>query len=337
MERSNADIIHDAWGQLFLHTQGIEEELKRKWSTLGNEISFAGVSAIYKYFRGKISKKKIEEVLSTLPTYTKYKEKRRPAFHNPIFIYYKHQIWGIDLVYVKKWKGYNDGIQYLLTVLESFSRKLFIIPMRNKTAETTVSSFKLIHKHIGENPRMVYADKGGEFQSTNFIQYCESNKINLVFSESPYKSSMVERAQRTLENIMYKHMHNHNTKRYIDSLKAIVHTFNSRVNRRIGLSPNKAYHPENKSVVLYNLEQHYRKVLAQRRKPKYHKDMKVRILRLSENRHFSRKAFTPNFTDEVFTIYKVCNRLPFTRYYIKDQNNEQIKGSFQAYELTPVR
>ena len=341
MERSNANIIQNAFESMMTHhnrgNASFEEELKRKWSRLGNEISFAGVSAIYKYFKGGLPKKRIEEILSTIETYSKYKEKRRPNLHNPFFIYYKHQIWGIDLMYVYKWKGFNNGIQYLLSVLESFSRKLFLVPMKNKSTETTISSFKKILDHIGKTPDVLYADKGGEFQSANFQQYCDSYRINLVFSESPYKSSLVERAQRTLQNIMYRHMHYNNTKRYIDSLPDIIHTFNSRVNRTIGISPNNAYKDENKSVVLYNLEQYYQKALAKRSKAKYKINTQVRILRLSKNRLFTRKAFTPNFTDEVFIIYKICNRLPFTRYFIKDENNEPIKGSFQAYELTPAR
>ena len=171
-------------------------------------------------------------------------------------------------MYVQKWKGYNDGVQYILTVLESFSRKLFLVPMSNKTTKTAVSSFNSVYKHIGEKPHMVYADKGGEFQSADFIRFCDLLQINLVFSESPYKSSMVERAQRTLQNIMYRHMHYNNTKRYLDSLEDIVHTYNSRVHRVIGISPNNAYQSRNKSTVLYNLEQHYRKALSMRKKTK---------------------------------------------------------------------
>ena len=184
---------------------------------------------------------------------------------------------------------------------------------------------------------MLYVDKGGEFQSETFQEYCDLYKIKIVFSESPYKSSLVERAQRTLQNIMFRNMNFKNTKRYIEDLPKIVQTFNSRVNRTIGMSPNEAFLPKNKYIVLYNLEQHYQKSLRKKSKPKYEVNTRVRILRLSKNHRFSRKAFVQNFTEEIFRIYKVCNRLPFTRYYIRDQNNENITGSFQAYELTPVR
>ena len=109
------------------------------------------------------------------------------------------------------------------------------------------------------------------------------------------------------------------------------------MNRTIGLSPNEAFQPRNKHVVLYNLEQHYQKSLRKKSKARFKVNTRVRILRLSQNKHFSRKAFTQNLTEEIFTIYNVCNRLPFTRYFIKDEENERIVGSFQAYELTPVR
>ena len=341
MIRNNADIIRNAWGDIMLQSNiendNLEQDLRRKWSQLGNKISFAGASKIYKFYKGKISKGRIEEILSTIPTYSRYKEKRRPNTYNPIFVYYKHQIWSIDLMYVRKWKGYNDGIQYFFTLIESYSRKLFLVPMHNKTTDTTLSSFQALHQHIGRSPKMLYLDKGGEFMSERFRQYCDFFRIKLVFSESPYKSSLVERAQRTLQNIMFRYMNHRNTKRYIDALPDIIHTFNSRVNRTIGLSPNAAFQPRNKHVALYNLEQHYQKSLRKRSKARFKVNTRVRILRLSQNKHFSRKAFVQNFTEEIFTIYKVCNRLPFTRYFIKDEENEQIRGSFQAYELTPVR
>ena len=127
-------------------------------------------------------------------------------------------------------------------------KKMFLVPMRNKTSKTTLSSFRTVHRYIGVTPHMLYVDKGGEFQSETFQEYCDFHKIKIVFSESPYKSSLVERAQRTLQNIMFRNMNFKNTKRYIDDLPKIVHTFNSRVNRTIGMSPNDAFLP--KTIIL---------------------------------------------------------------------------------------
>ena len=53
MTRSDADIIRNAFDNIFLHLDSnndrLEQKLKKKWVELGNEISFAGVSKIYNY------------------------------------------------------------------------------------------------------------------------------------------------------------------------------------------------------------------------------------------------------------------------------------------------
>ena len=70
-----------------IENDNLEQDLRRKWSQLGNKISFAGTSKIYKFYKGKISKGRIEEILSTIPVYSRYKEKRRPNTHNTILLF----------------------------------------------------------------------------------------------------------------------------------------------------------------------------------------------------------------------------------------------------------
>ena len=44
------------------------------------------------------------------------------------------------------------------------------------------------------------------------------------------------------------------------------------------------------------------------------------------------KGYTPNWTEEIFTVDKIQHTNPVT-YKIKDLNNEEIKGSFYEPEL----
>ena len=55
----------------------LSHNLKEKWKTIGSPIAFAGISKIYNYYNKQISKKEIEHILSTFPTYTKYKEAKK--------------------------------------------------------------------------------------------------------------------------------------------------------------------------------------------------------------------------------------------------------------------
>ena len=64
MTGSNADIIRNAWNDIILHLDSnndrLEQKLKNNWVKLG-QISFAGVSKIYNYFKEKLSWKRIKE------------------------------------------------------------------------------------------------------------------------------------------------------------------------------------------------------------------------------------------------------------------------------------
>ena len=316
--------------------EDLEFDLRRKWSTLDSPISFSGISKIYEYYNKQISRKEIERILSTIPTYTKYKQRKKSNLHNPFFIYYLHQQWQIDVTYIIDLGKYNDNILYLLIVMECFSRKIFVVPMKSRTSKDVVKCFTKIHLHVGYTPHTIYVDQGSEFNSIIFKNYCNQHNITLIFSQSVTKAALVERSQRTLQGIMFRFMNNFNTFRYIDHLQKIVSTFNSKINRTIKMSPNNAYLEHNYPIVIRNLEKHYNKSLQKKKKPKYKTGNKVRIHILPKEGVF-RKGYKPSFTNEIFTISTVNTRLPEPRYDLEDSSNRPIIGSFQANELSIVR
>ena len=108
-------------------------------------------------------------------------------------------------------------------------------------------------------------DKGLEFNSELFKEYCREHGIKALFANSSTKAALVERSQRTLQGIMYRYMDHYNSKMYIDKLNEIVATFNSKVNRTIKMSPNEAYKDNNATVVLGNLEKHYNKMVSRKK------------------------------------------------------------------------
>lgn len=318
-------------------SDNLEFDLRHKWSTLGSPIAFSGISKIYEYYNKRISKKEIERILSTIPTYTKYKQRKRSNLHNPFFIYYLHQQWQIDVTYITKLKEYNDDIAYLLIVMECFSRKIFVAPMKSKSSKDVLESFNDIHLHIGKTPHSIYMDKGLEFNSAIFKNYCNEYNITLIFSQSITKAALVERSQRTLQGIMFRFMDNFDTNRYIDDLQKIVSTYNSKINRTIKMSPNNAYLENNYTTVMKNVETHYSKTLQNKKKAKYKVGDNVRIYKLTKGGGVFRKGYKPIFSDEIFKISRVNTRLPLPRYFLLDSSNEPIIGSFQAHELSIVR
>ena len=59
-------------------------------------------------------------------------------------------------------------------------------------------------------------------------------------------------------------------------------------------------------------------------------DLKFKIgdyVRISKNKNFFAKGYTPNWSEEVFIVKKVKNTVPWT-YVISDLNCEEIIGTF---------
>ena len=63
----------------------ITQDIRKNWTQLSSPIAFAGVTKIYNHYKQQISTKEIERILSTIPTYTKYKQRKNSKLHNPFF------------------------------------------------------------------------------------------------------------------------------------------------------------------------------------------------------------------------------------------------------------
>ena len=55
-------------------------------------------------------------------------------------------------------------------------------------------------------------------------------------------------------------------------------------------------------------------------------------VRISKYKNIFAKGYTPNWSEEVFVIKKIKNKVPWT-YAINDLNGEEITGSFYEKEL----
>ena len=118
---------------------------------------------------------------------------------------------------------------------------------------------------------------------------------------------------------MWKYFTANSTQKYIDVLPSMVDKYNNTYHRSIKLPPSDARNPSNYQHVYNALYGNVRKSVLP----------KVRITR---KKGTFEKGFTPNWTEEVFTISSVKATNPST-YTIKDQLGEPVRGSFYEQEL----
>jgi len=150
--------------------------------------------------------------------------------------------------------------------------------------------------------------------------------VELYTTEHEEKSSMVERWNRTMKENMFKYFTANNTNKYIDVLDDFVERYNNTRHSSMKMTPVEVSKKTNAITVYGNL---YPDLT---RRPMR---AKVKIgdkLRIQKKKGLFEKGFTPNWTEEVFTVSKVQRTDPIT-YKITDLNDEEVQGTFYEQEL----
>jgi len=129
-----------------------------------------------------------------------------------------------------------------------------------------------------------------------------------------------------LKTKMWKQFTIQGNTQYLHILPEILKQYNNTKHSSIKMTPTEASKKKNEGIVYFNLNGN----TEPSSKPKFKVGDKVRISKYK--RKVFDKGYTPNWTEEVFTIDKIQYTNPIT-YKLKDLNNEELKGSFYEPEL----
>ena len=146
----------------------------------------------------KITRDLLKNWLNEQYTYTLHKAYRKPTTYRKTMVKTINNQWQADLVEMREFSKSNDGYNYMLTVIDCFSRYAWVEPLKTKTGLETAEAFNKIFK-TGHIPQKIHFDKGKEFYNKNVKELFESNKIEFFSTFSDKKAAIVERFNRTLK------------------------------------------------------------------------------------------------------------------------------------------
>ena len=235
-------------------------------------------------------------------------------------------LYQIDLVDLSSLSPFNDGMRYLLTCIDVFSKRAWAIPLRSKFGRGVSEAFECI---IAERKcNMLQSDKGSEFLNSTFQSMLRRYDIKFYTRENEdLKAAVVERFNRTIKTKMFRYFTYKNTRRYVDVLDDLPHSYNNTYHRSIGMTPSEVG-PHNEDVVrarLYPLKQ-------KSHKWKYEVGDRVRIAMQRQPFH---KGYLGDWSEELFEISSCLPTTPVT-YELKDLAGELIKGRFYETEVQKV-
>jgi hypothetical protein len=210
--------------------------------------------------------------------------------------------------------------------IDVFSKYGFAVPLKTKTGRDVTIAMETILDD--RQCALLQGDKGAEWLNSSFQDMIRRRGIKFYTSEnSDIKAAVCERFNRTIKERMWRYFTHNNTRRYIDVLQDIIHSYNNTKHRSIGMPPSQV-DASNEQLVRNKLYPPKPETF----KFKYNVGDTVRI---SVKREPFDKSYTGNWSEELFKIDRRYETQPVT-YGIKDLAGEDIKGKFYEEELQTV-
>lgn len=308
----------------------MNDKLSRVYFNTAHPAGFSGAANLKKNFKTKFNQKTVGEWLECQDAYTLHKPVRKRFPRNQYTVYRINELWQCDLNDLRGISKHNNGYNYILTVIDVFSKMLYARALKKKTPSEVINAFQSIFREADSKPTCIQTDKGGEFTGQKVKNFLSKNGVKYFTTKNPdVKAAVVERVNRTLKTKMWRYLTYKNTYKYIDVLADLVSAYNHSKHRSIRMMPVQV-NKKNTFQVWMNL--YGKKKSVKTRQPK----LKVgQLVRISKNKGVFEKGYESNWSEEVFEIIDI-HSFPEPLYSLKDLNNEPIDGYFYEYELQKV-
>jgi len=308
--------------------------------------SFSGPKALYKAVRAEgkriISMKKIKTWLKGQEVYTMHRRVVHKFKRNRVYVEKMDDMWDADLMDMTHYAKQNDGMRYVLMVIDVFSRYAWAIPLPTKQAKDVVKGFELLLKKSSSRiPVKIRTDPGGEFVNTVMKKWFDQQNILHSVTHNEVKANYVERLIKTIKSKIVKLFQYQNSFKYVTYLDDIMDSYNHTYHRSIKRRPVQV----NKINELEVYAQQYIEPLLKTKSSKKPKTKKRKSsfrfnigdqVKISHLRQLFDREYDTKWTGEVFTVTKRWNREGIPVYELKDYGNDPVQGTFYEPELQTV-
>jgi len=313
-------------------------ELIKLYTSPGHPIAFSSPGTVYHFFKKEIPLRFIQNVLKSVDAYTLHREYKKAKVNNPHYSYFRRYDFQCDLIDIAGLKTDNDGVTFLLLIIDLFSRKIWLYPQTSKTAKNTEIGLNRWIQEIGNSTKKrLLSDSGLEFRANSSKEWFKKNNVIHRTATNINKASIAERANKSIQIIIYKYLTDRGETRYLDVLPHLVQSYNDRPHRTLqNMSPNEADNLNNETKVRSIHSQRYGNI--KKKKATLAVGDTVRIKSLPGRISSGSRAYHQQFKGELFKITRINMRMPIPMYFIRSMDtDEDISGGFYANELTEIR
>ena len=269
-------------------------------------------SMVYKFFDKKMKDSGAtlanKSAIKSIPQNEQLAEERhkpiiRKTKKREVYSAFKDNIWAADLAYMQLTSKFNKGFRFLLCVIDIYSKYAWVVPLKDQKGVSIINAFQSILNKSNRKPNKIWVDKGGEFYNRSMKSWLEKNDIEMYSTHNEGKSVVAKRFIRAIKNKIYKLMTSISKNVYIDKLDDIVNEYNNTKHRTTKMKPIDV---KDNIYIDFGKE-------VNGNDPKFKVGDHVRI---SKYKNIFSKGYTPNWSEEVFVIKKIKNKVPWT--YVTD-------------------
>src|SRR5215469_364689 len=292
--------------------------------------SFSGASGFAKAHG--LAKNEVQKWLRGVPAYSLHKDRQLRFPRRQVITFFQDDLWESDLCQMTNIAEFNDGVKYILLILDVHSKFARFALLKDKKGGTVAKAFRSILDESDRVPNNCRFDSGGEYKSAELEALLNEYGINFYYCLNPEtKCCNIERLIRTIRQRLGRYFTHTKNFRYVDIFENLIFSYNRTYHRSIRMTPFQALTADPKEL-FKNL---YKKknALAHPNHSNLTVGDYVRIVRLPG---FREKAHEPRWTLEVFKISKITAHPKFPSYTLKDLSGSAIKGTFHKKELQKV-
>jgi hypothetical protein len=257
-----------------------------------------------------------------------FKPARKHFLRRRVILKNINDLFQIDLISIHQHAKKNNNHKFIFVLINCFSKFIWLRKLKNKSGIVVANALESVLK-VTTPPNYIQCDLGKEFYNTHVNAVLKKYNIKLYSTYSDLKASIVERANRSILQLLYKLMSVRGNEKWTNLLQEVANIYNSRYHRSIKMSPSNVT-IKNEKTVLKNL---FPKIINKQKSPKFKINDFVRIAKKTE---VFDKGFLINWSFEIFKVKNVYKTLPYV-YDLIDLNNNEIKGKFYEFEMQKTR
>lgn len=287
--------------------------------------SYGGRERLYNAMRKHgWDRKATQHFLEKQNTYLLQKEKKSRFPRNKIITYHKDYQHQADLIDMREYSRDNDGYNYIIVIIDCFTRFCWLKAIKKKDANSMVDAFEQIYSRLAPVPLRLQTDRGTEFMCKPMLKWYKQHDIHYFTTQGVgFKCAFVERLNRTLKYRLFRYFIRQGSHRYIDILDQLAHSYNTSVHRTIGMTPQQA-----RTVLPNALPVNFTQ--ARVRKPTLQVDEDVRI---AYDKGKMDRGYWKTFSDATYKVKRIFNNKEIPVYELEDYFKKKLPRRFYGREL----